>query len=154
MSADEQALVAELSRELVSEVAPEELDLFDDLAGEYLANPNPPHATRGPGDDALGFGMGEALSAVTPAAMAALSVMIPLVTNMALDLFKSEGADFIRQMVKEKLSGKKPVGFNLTPAQLQKARELAFAEAKRFGLKKAEADRLADALAGRLAMGQ
>lgn len=146
--------IDEISKELVAEVAPEELDLFDELAEAYHANPNPPERTRGGGDSALGFGLDAAITAASPAAMAAVSACFGYLIQIAGDAFKDQTRDFITVQVKA-LFGKKasaPVQLHLDPAQLARARDLAASEARRFGLSKDEADRLANALAGRLAM--
>jgi hypothetical protein len=150
---DTTQLVDEVSRDLVGEIAPEELDLFDELAQEYHADPNPPEVTRG-GDSALGFGMEAALIATSPAVMAAVTVGVGFVMQVATDALKDQTKGFIQDQVKKLFAGKKPddVNVQLNADQLAHLRDLAAKEASRFGLKKAEADRLADAIAGRVAM--
>lgn len=147
------SMIDDLSRALVAEIAPEELDLFPDLAQEYHANPKPPEVTRG-GDDPLGFGMEAALIATTPAVMAVVTLAFNFVTQVATDTLKDQTQTFIQEQVKRLFAGKKsgPASLELNPEQITRLRNLAASEAHRFGLKKAEADRLADALAGRLAM--
>jgi hypothetical protein len=146
-------IVMDISRDLVGEVAPEELDLFDDLAAEYRANPNPPKVTRG-GDDALGFGLDAAMIASSPAVMAAVSVTLGFVIQVASDLLKDHTKTAVQDQIRKLFAGRKsgPVALTLTADQLARVRDLAASEARRFGLGRDEADRLADALAGRLAM--
>jgi hypothetical protein len=153
MPDDTTLLVDEISKELVAEVAPEELDLFEELAQEYHANPKPPQAARG-GDDALGFGLDAAMAAASPAVMAAVTACLGFVLQVATDALKDQTKTAVQAQVKTLFAGKKsgPAAINLTADQLARVRDLALGEARRFGLKKAEADRLADALAGRLAM--
>jgi hypothetical protein len=146
--------VDKIAKDLVAEVAPEELDLFDELAREYHANPRPPQVTRGGGDDALGFGLDAAVAASSPAVIAAVSACFGFALQIASDAFRDQTKDFVKDQVKKLLGGRKsgPVLLHLDAAQLAHARDLAASEARRFGLNKADADRLADALAGRLAM--
>ena len=153
MSDEQSGLVDEISKELVAEIAPEELDLFDELAAGYHANPNPPDASRG-GDDALGFGLDAALIATSPAAMAAVSACLGYLLQVATDALKDQTKTAIQEQVKKLFAAKKsgPAQLHLDADQLARARSLAASEARRFGLSKADADRLADALAGRLAI--
>lgn len=59
--------VQEISKSLVIQIAPEELDLFDELVEEYFQDPTPPNVSSSTPDDPLGFGSAETLVAITPA---------------------------------------------------------------------------------------
>src|SRR5262245_32214717 len=96
----DRALVAELAQEIIADVAPEELDLFDDLSAEYFANPKPPDMSSKSGDDALGFGIGDMLIASTPAAAAMVSVVVAFATQVIVQAASDEASDTIRERVK------------------------------------------------------
>jgi hypothetical protein len=148
--------ISEVSKEIVAQVAPEEVELFDDLAAEYYANPQPPDLAARASDDPLGFGLDAGIVAATPAVMAMVSVAFGFVWQAAVDSFKTESQDFIAHKVKELFQGKKqesaPKTLALTPAQLKEVRRLCIKEATDFGMCDKDAGQMADALAGRLAM--
>jgi hypothetical protein len=145
-------LVDAVSLELVGQFAPKELEIFDDLAQDFHDDPTPPEAKRGP-ESPLGFGLDAAMIATSPAVMAAVTACVAFVMNAAADALKDQTKGFIQEQVKKLFKGSQadPAKFNLTADQLKHVEELAAKEARRFGLKKAEADRLAAVLAGRLA---
>lgn len=172
---EDREFVADLTKEIVAEVAPEELDIFDSLLQEYYENPQPPDASAGASDDPLGFGLGETLIAVTPAATAMVYAVTSYILEAAVSQFKDEGAEFARNMVKKlfqerrkkKKTGKEPGAKEpgeaaeaaekapdaavsapppLTQEQLKHAHEVAIAEARRFGMNEAQALVMADAL--------
>ena len=156
---DYESEVENISRDLVSELAPDELELFDDLAQEYRANPNPPDATHGT-DSALGFGLDAGVVAMSPAVMAAVTGAFGFVVTIAADTLKEQSKTVIVAAVKKLFEAKKsepaasePAPIVLTPDQLREVQKIAAEQARRFGLKKDEAEKLADSLAGRLAMG-
>jgi hypothetical protein len=157
---ENRAFVTELSKEIVAEVAPEELALFDQLVTDYYQNPAPPDLTHRADDDALGFGLGEVLTAASPAATAMVSAVLGFVMQQAINAFHDESSDFIRSKVKglfkrDKDKDQPSAGDALpfTRQQLKQARELALQEATRYGMEQAEAERMADALLRRLALG-
>ena len=71
-------LIENLSRQVVDETAPEELDMFDELLADYYANPQPPATQTQADDDPLAFGVAEAFIAVTPVAAAIVSSIADL----------------------------------------------------------------------------
>lgn len=149
-------LIVQLSRELLEEVAPEELDLFDELATEYHANPVPPDRSARTRDDALGFGLDAELIAISPAVIAAMTACLNFIVGIISESLKNQGETFINAQLKKLFEGKKPTdsSLSLDTEQLRHVRKLTLHEARRFGMGKAEADKLADALIGRLAMGK
>ncbi len=156
-SPGDRALLDDLAREVVGEVAPEELDLFDQLADEYHANPAPPDLTQPAGDDALGFGLGGALIAATPAVAAAASVVLGLVMQIGFAIVSDEASDQVRQRLRALLRRDRTAPTaapTLDREQLRQIRQAALNEALRFGMAQDEAGRIADALLRRLALGE
>jgi hypothetical protein len=150
------ALIEDISRAVISEVAPEELDLFDQLSEEYYADPTPPDLTQNASDDALGFGLGDLLIASTPASNAMITVVLTFAIQILMQAAGDEGSDFVRDRVRA-LFGRKgqaepPPHFNRD--ELRHMRAAAESEAQRFGLSAEEAGHMADALFRRMALGE
>ena len=145
-------LVEELSKSVVSEVAPEELDLFDELVQEYFDDPAPPDLSAQASDDALGFGMSEMLVAATPAAMAMASAVVGFVLSEAIEADQEESVGLVlkRLFKKGKVTDEGPPP--LDKAQLEQVKKLALEQAQAFGMKPDEAKKMTDALIGSLAL--
>ncbi len=156
------ALVTEYTRQVVDQVAPEEGDIFDDLIGEYFANPVPPISDPKQSDDELGFGSGEILTAVTPAATAVVSAVLSYVKSEIIKSSQEETASAIKQKIKVLFAdfnktaevpskkGKEEIT-QLTKEQLEVIRTVAVREGRAFGLHKNDAQKMALALIGILA---
>lgn len=70
VSAHHAAFIESIAQLIVTQVAPEELPVFEKLTTIYFADPTPPDLTAVPQYDPLSMGLGEVLVAVTPAATA------------------------------------------------------------------------------------
>lgn len=143
--------IERLSREIVAEFAPEELPLFDELAQETFEHPRPPQGEERGGDDPLGFGMNETLVAITPAVSAMVSAAF---AHLLGEVFKAAGeeeAKNLRERIK-RLVNKERSAAPLTVEQLAQVRKLAQEQAQLFGVPAGQAQQLADALVGRLAL--
>jgi hypothetical protein len=151
-------LVEDLAREVIAEVAPEELDLFDELSQEYRANPQPPSQSGKALDDALGFGLGDVLIASTPAANAMIGVVVAFAGQIIISYAQDKGKDFVEETLKSLFKrGKKPTEpppVQFSQDQLRQMRDAAESEARRFGLSEHEAQAMADALFRRMVLGQ
>lgn len=156
-SPEMRSLIDDLSRSAVGQVAPEELDMFDELSQEYYDDPTPPDPNEEASDDALGFGMGAMLAAMTPAATAATTLLISFLVQVVVQSVADEGADRIRNTVRRMLGKEVPPDtpeVGLSREQLAEAKRMTYEEAVRFGVDESEAERLASALVGRLALGE
>lgn len=147
------AFIEELSRNMVADVAPEELDMFDELADEYYEDPSPPDASAEASDDALGFGMSEMLIAATPAALAVAGSVVSFVVQEAIGAASDEalGAVLRRVFKKEQAPADAPPP-TLTKEQLEQVNRLALEQAQAFGLDPDTAQKMAQALVGTLAI--
>ena len=173
---EQQALVQALARSTVTEVAPEELPLFDPTSEAYFDA-----SRRGDGkttDEMLGFGVDAAAAAVlvTPVALEAARSVISYLVGELSSALKDEAGPRIREIVKRVLGGgdaakpeqpdtpetpgepeptttdpkPKPVPETtpLTPAQLDELHKVALKTAERMGMEKAKASVVADAIVG------
>ena len=154
-SSEGHKLIQELSKRIVVEVAPEELDLFDELVTEYFEDPTPPKESEPPKDDPLGFGIEETLIAVTPAATAVANIIINYLLAEVIKITESEQAENVKRKIKALFRSEnkdKDGPAPLTKEQLQIVRKLARKQAIKFGIGPEKADRMADALVGSLAL--
>jgi len=143
-------VVTELSRELVAEIAPEELELVDELIDDYYANPTI-HETK---DNPLGFGS-ELLAASTPVIAMAIQALFNFVLNEVWVSAQKESAVLIAQKMKALINPTKEKAepaLGLTPEQLEKAKQLVKKEAMRGGMKPKKAEDLALKIVGRIAL--
>ena len=161
-TAEGKQLVQELSRQVVSETAPEELDLFDEMLQDYFVSPQPPAPSTVAGDDQLGFGIAGLLVAATPAAAAMVGAVLNFLVAEVVKAAKDESSTLIKQKIQALFSTQKsgpgssagkthPEVPPLTPDQLKKVRQLAQQQAQKFGIDAAQAANMANALVGSLA---
>jgi len=144
------AFLSELAREIVGEVAPEEIEIFDELVEEYYRDPTPPDLEQRATDDALGFGLGEMLAAATPAVIAMTTVVFGFAVHVATQILVDESAEFTRSRIKGLLMGKKVEPVPFRREHLIKARQLALEEAKKYGMVEDDAQHMADSLLRRM----
>lgn len=143
-------VVEALAREVMGQVAPEEIEFFDELAEEFYA---PPATGKAPaGDEELAFGVEGMLVAVTPAAMAVIGAVLTFLANeIVLEVVKDEGGELLKKRLRSLVGRGQPEAVPaLTGAQLQRVQERARAEAIAFGVDQTTAERLAKALVGAL----
>jgi len=154
-------LVQEFSRDIVVVVAPEEIDLFDELVMEYFQDRTPPDLSAKPKDDPLGFGLGEVLIAATPAVAAMVDVVLNYLVNEIVKAAQGESAELIKRKIKGLFNPKKDEITEksdednvvpLTKEQLEQVKKLAHKQAIKFGIGSEKADRMANALIGSLAL--
>ena len=164
-------LIAELTYEVVGEVAPEEQEIFDELLQEYY-QPTKPDARRASGsDDPLGFGLEGVVSMATPAAAALVATFLNHMLDEAVKTLQDESAEAVKQKITalfhrtkdQKPADDKPaepaggakveaaaVGFDRN--QLAVILKAAKDEARKRGASKDEAEQMANALFVRLAL--
>jgi hypothetical protein len=157
-----QALIRELSKTVVTETVQVEMDLFEELVEGYFQHPVPPEPSAQLRDDPLGFGLDEVLIAVTPAAAAMVSAVLNHLGTEFIHVAKDESAEVVKKRVKElfqkkkksdKLVKKVDKGVRpLNKEQLEQVKKLARNEAIRFGVSKDKAEKMANALVGKLAL--
>jgi hypothetical protein len=149
-------VITEVSKDVVAEIAPEELELVDELLDDYYANPEVQESK----DNPLGFGS-EVLAAATPVVAMALQTLFTFILNEVWVSAQKESAILIAQKMKalfnpDKTSspkGNKAVpALELTREQLEKARQLIKKEAMRGGMKPKKAEELALKIVGRIAL--
>jgi hypothetical protein len=142
-----QELEAEFARVVVAQLSPEELPLFGAKSRAFFADPKRARATRGGGDEVLGFGLSEAAGLLTPAVLAAACHLASYLTEEVGKAFAKAGVDFVVNEVK-RLFRREPTAVRLDDAQIAQIREIAVNTARQFKLSNPRAALLADALVG------
>ena len=143
-------VVTDVSRDLVAEFAPEELELVDELLDDYYANPTVHEAK----DNPLGFGS-ELLAASTPVIAMALQTLFNFILNEVWVSAQKESAVLIAEKMKALFNPTKEKAepsLGLTLEQLEKAKQLIKKEAMRGGMKPKKAEDLALKIVGRIAL--
>lgn len=142
-------LITEVTKGVVGQAAPEELELFDEMTEQYFQDPTPPKQSDSQGDDALAFGLEQAMVAVTPAVMAMVSAALSHLLKDVIDAAKEESAALIKQKIKALFNRNTPAP--LSEKQLEQIKTRAADEGVKFGLSADQAKNMADALVGQLA---
>jgi hypothetical protein len=160
---DEHDLVAALARDVVASAAPEELPLFRRTSEAYFADPSGIVSKAESKDEALGFGVEQAVILVTPAALAVATSVVQFLSNEVGGALKEEVGPRIKDVVEglfrrgddtvkgdEAKHAEKSEPPPLTKEQLDEVYRVANTVARRL-LPADKASTLADAVVGRLA---
>jgi|SRR5712691_5360488 len=141
-------IVGSIGRELVSDLAPEELPLYPSLLREFRRGKPSGGGRKQSDDQFLGFGTGEAMTMLTPVVLAfASSVWQALVAEAA-----QSASHAVVEHVRSRLLGHHGAAAPpLTAGQLKLVRKVAEREAGRLGISEGQAGLLADAMMGVLA---
>ena len=151
-------LVSDISRDVLSEVAPQELPLFRAASQAYFKDPNMASASKSNRDDMLGFGAGEAVTLLTPYLLPAAAEVVKFLTEEVKKAVNTESSALIGEKVKslfkkyrnpDESKNKVPP---LTPEQLAQVQAIAIKEARRLRLSDKNTKLLANAIAGSLAV--
>jgi hypothetical protein len=150
-----QQYIETIAKQIVTETAPEELELFPELVGDYFSDPHPPATLQRESDDALGFGIGETLVAVTPAAAAMVAAVLNYLLNEAVKAALNESAEAIKKKIKALFNPKSRADNAVEPLskeQLEMVYKIAVKEATIWGTERDEAKKMATAMVGALAL--
>jgi hypothetical protein len=152
-------LVYQVSLQILEQIAPEEVEIFPELAEEFYTNPELPELSGNSTDDELAFGLDGSLIPVSHAIISAVIYVLNYLVTDVLKEAKGEISEALKTKIKalfenEKLDGKPKKGKItpiLTKEELELVKKMARKQARIFGLGEADARKLADALVGSLA---
>jgi hypothetical protein len=150
-------LIAQVARELVSDMAPQELPLFRANSEAYFKNPEQALAGQPAKDDMLGFGAGEATVFLTPVVLAVATEVVKFVTEEVKKSAQAEGSALVGDAVKAMFKKLRPPEKEkktpppLTAEQLAQVRAIALKKARQLKLSEDRARILADSVVGSLA---
>ena len=155
----QQQLIAELAREQVAHLAPDELPLFRSTCEAYFKDPDKVLADQQAREDLLGFGASTVLAFVTPVVLAIMTEVVLFLAEEVRKSVKEESSAVISGLVKSLFkrfrSGDNdgaPAAPRLTPDQLARIRRIALEKAQQLNLPESQAGLLADSLVGSLAI--
>lgn len=151
-------LVDEFAKQVLADVAPEELAIFDETAEEYHQDPQGVLSASGR-DEAIGFGLD--LAMLTPYVLAVAGSVLGFLLDTVGDAAKTESKPIITDLVhrlfrrgKDDQKGKPETPDEPTPGlsaeQAAQVREVAMARAHDLKLPESKARLLADAIVGGL----
>jgi hypothetical protein len=150
-------LASELARDLVASTAPQELLLFQALSRAYFRDPQGSLEVQKPRDEALGFGIGEAVTFVTPVVLAVITDVLKYLVEQVSESAKKEGAAVADEAVKRVLKKfrhvqdqPKAAPRGLGAEQVALVRRLTFERACQLKLPIEQANLLADSVVGGL----
>lgn len=148
----EHTLITTLSQKLVEQVAPEELDLFDELLDDYFQNPNPPTPGHATPEAPLGSGLSSIMVAVTPAA-AAISTATVRFIEKTLQTGQSADPASVSRELQARLGLQEKKTPLLNPAQLAELRQVTLTTATQYGMNTVQAEQLTNAILVSLVLG-
>jgi hypothetical protein len=135
---------ARLGRRIVSELAPDELPLFEQTWQALGRRPGRRSRRR---EEPLGFGLPDAGEVVVTAI--ASGVVLAVVKDLGKDLGTWSGR-LLPRLLRRKAKAVPAPPLPLAPARLQEIRTIAYRRARKLGLSDAKANALADALISEL----
>ena len=141
-------LITEISKKIVADVAPEEIDLFNELLLDYFADPAPPDLTARPMDDPLGWGAGEVMVDATKATAAMVSASLGFIGDATKDQSGSQIQHYLA--AKQQNPTIQPL---LNPDQLAALRQVAFVTASQYGMDGERAQAMVNAMLVSLMLG-
>jgi hypothetical protein len=158
-------LVSEVTRDVITQMAPQEVPLVRATSEAYFKNPEKVLATHTGKDEMLGFGTGEVVTLLTPVVLAVTTEVVTFLGEEIKKSVKDEGASFVNVSVKALFKKFRPAEKPekpekpekqtpppLTGEQLARVREIALKKARQLKLSERSAKLLADSLVGSLAV--
>jgi hypothetical protein len=153
----ENQLIAELAREQVAKIAPQELPLFRTTSEAYFENPERTLERASSRDEKLAFGGVEVgVAFLTPFVMPVAKEVVEFLVGEVKQYLKSESSGLIGEYVKKLFRKFRPAQEHeempppLTLDQARRVRDRAYEKARELKLSEEQADLLADSLVGSL----
>jgi hypothetical protein len=149
--AAEQDLVRALAASVVGDLSPDELDVFDETAEEFFADPDEV-LRAGDKDEAVGFGLELAL--ITPVVLAVVTSVVRFLASLLADAMKETARPaLVRTLrrilrIREDGATAQAAAVPLDVDQLRRVHEVAMNRAMSLGLPEDRARLLADSIAG------
>ncbi|MFJ9855787.1 hypothetical protein [Streptomyces sp. NPDC101150] len=152
----ERELVTGLARRAVTELAPDELPLFNATSAAYFAAPR--QATRHRNaDDMLGFGLEAAVTLITTGALAAATEVAKILMTQAAEAAttaaRESSQSAVRRLMARVARRREPVTAEVAPIsgeQLAHVRRVAYERVLAIGVPEDKANLVADAVVGGL----
>jgi hypothetical protein len=152
-SADDQ-LVLDVSRQVVTDLAPDELEVFDATRDAYLDE----EAAGRDKEEMLGFGI-EIVAFLTPVIVMATKAVASYLSEVVANAVETESESVVAGYVKRLFrpfqhDDDQPEPLALSVDEIRKAHDVALEKATALGLKAERARLIADSIAGQLVTSQ
>ena len=148
MDKKSEELAARLSYEIIKEVAPDELDLFDDLKEEYLKNPDAfLEKDSKKKEKMLGFGGGVGEVFITTTILPLIWGVVAHIGKAGIESLKNESAKALEEKIKEKIEGK---AVHTSNQKIKELRDYIFKNALSLGMDEKKAGLYADSIIGKM----
>jgi hypothetical protein len=147
---DQDQLITQVARVVVTQIAPQELSIFSDICEAYFKNPNKMHVGQAGAEETLGFGL-ESVSTVVMSPII-LSIVNNVVQVLAQEVAESGIVKRLLQKLHLVKKEKKKISLPLSPEQIRQVHQLTMVKARQFKLSESQAQLLADSLIGNLAL--
>lgn len=151
MEKNNEELASRLSYEIVKEVAPDELDLYDDIKEEFLKNPDA-FLEKNPEKKEkmlsfVGGGYGEIFVTVT--VLPLIWSAIKYIGTAGIESLKKEGSKAVAEKIKEKIGEKEA---HPSKEKMKELRRYICQNASSMGVDKEIAGVIADSFIGKLTL--
>jgi len=93
-------LIADVARNVIAQTEPGELPLFQSISMEYFKRPTAANKKKRGKDELLGFGIGDAVSLVTPAMLVVMTQVVVFLTEVVRQSVVEESASLINERVR------------------------------------------------------
>jgi hypothetical protein len=152
--ADERDLVAQLTREVLGQAAPEEIEIFEADATGWLEGRHETAASR---EDMVGFGVEAAVALLTPYVVAAATAAVRYLAGVLREGADAEVRPRLLQWVRRLLGHDADDGPHTRPHGLpvdvvSRVRDVTLTTCIDMGLGKEDATLVSDTIAGRLVL--
>lgn len=154
----EDGIVADVARDQVARLAPQEEMIFGMISEAYFQDPDETLKRRDGKDEMLGFGVEAGVVLLTPVVLTVTREVVEFLAGEVVKSVQTQSAGVINEFVKkmfkkfrreEGVAGEK-VPPPLTREQIARVRELALQKGRQLRLSENQAGLLADSLAGSL----
>jgi hypothetical protein len=135
--------VVRTARNVVADLAPDELALFEPVSRAYLRDPRKVLADRARPGAVLGSGIDTVITVLSPVALAVAASVGQHLVDKAGGAAVSGGGRLLKRLRRKKDQGVRP---EITREQLDELRGVAVERAKKLGLTDEEAERIGNAM--------
>src|SRR5579859_1040144 len=101
IGAENNQLIADVARDIISQTAPQELPLFRMTSAEYFKNPDKALRNQASKDKILGFGTAEMVSLLSPIVLTVVTEVVTFLTLEVKQAVADKSASLITDRVKK-----------------------------------------------------
>jgi hypothetical protein len=154
----EDRFIAEVARDQVEQIAPQEAPIFPLLSEAYFQDPDKMLEAQGK-DEMLGFGLEVGAVLLTPVVITVTKEVVEFVAGVVMTSLQTQSSSLINEYVKKMFDKFRREGEAkgktlpppLTREQIVRVREIALEKGRQLQLSPSQAGLLADSLVGSLA---